>query len=57
MENKVSNINFKAFMTDNAQTNCNIVMQVYGDKDPIFPMIGRECTCLFHWSSNLDKTI
>ena len=30
--------------------------KVYGDGDLAFPLEGCERTCLFHWSTNLDRT-
>lgn len=29
--------------------------KIYKGVDPFDPMGGHECTCLFHWSTNLDK--
>jgi len=54
-ENIVLTVNFKGFMADNAQKNWNAVKKIYGGGDPSMPMVGRERTCLFHWSQNLDK--
>ena len=42
-------------MADNAQANWNAVRMIYGDGDPILPMVARERTCLFHWFASLDK--
>src|ERR1700737_2135863 len=54
-ENGVSKVNFKGFMADSAQANWNAVRKIYGVGDPSLPMVGRERTCLFHWSQSLDK--
>jgi len=54
-ENGVLTVNFKGFMADSAQANWNAVRKIYGGGDPSLPMVGRERTCLFHWSQNLDK--
>jgi len=40
--------NFKGFMVDIAQTDWNVVIIVYGSKDPFVKMVDKECTCLFH---------
>jgi hypothetical protein len=48
-------VNFKGFMADSAQANWNAVRKIYGVGDPSLPMVGRERTCLFHWSQILDK--
>lgn len=29
--------------------------KIYEGGDPLDPMEGHECTCLFHWSTSLDK--
>ena len=57
VENDVSKVNFKRFMTDNAQANWNAVRMIYGDGDPTLPMVVRERTCLFHWYASLDNVI
>jgi hypothetical protein len=54
-ENGVPKTNFKGFMTDSAQANWNTVRMVYGDDNPSLPMVARERTYLFHWSTSLDK--
>ena len=51
------NVNFKDFMADNAQANWNVVRMMYGDKNPSLPMVNCECTCIFQWSSSLDRLI
>ena len=48
--NEVSKVNFKGFMGDDAQANWNAVIKVYGVGDLNLPMVGGECTYLFHWS-------
>jgi len=40
--------NFKGFMANNAQTNWNMVIIIYGSKDPSVRMVDKEHTCLFH---------
>ena len=55
LDNDVPNVNFKGFMADNAQANWIVVRKIYGDGDPLIPLEGRELTCFFHWSANLDK--
>lgn len=42
-------------MADNAHANWNVVRKVDNDGDPTIPLEGCDCTCLFHWSANLDK--
>ena len=42
-------------MVDNAQANWNAAKKIYGEGAPSLPMVGRERTCLFHWSQSLDK--
>lgn len=37
------------------QVDWNTMRKIYGDGDPNLPMIGRERTCLFQWSTNLEK--
>ena len=54
-ENEVLTVNFKGFMADNTQANWNAVIKIYGGGDLSLSMVGRECTCLFHWSQNLDN--
>ena len=54
-ENKVSKMNFTAFMADNVQANWNAVRNIYDIGDPSLPMVGSERTCIFHWSQSLDK--
>ena len=44
-----------AIMVNNAQTYWNVVMKTYEDSDPSLPMVGHECTCLFHWCVSLEK--
>lgn len=56
-ENGVSNVNFKGFMVDNAQTHWIVVRMIYGESDLTLPMVGRERTCLFHLSQSLDKVM
>ena len=46
--------NFKGFRADSAQTNWNVVRQVYGTGDPKVPLQNRERTCLFHWTKSLE---
>jgi hypothetical protein len=48
-------VNFNGFMADNAHAIWNAVRKIYGENDPNLPMVGRECTCLFHLSQSLDK--
>jgi hypothetical protein len=55
LENGVPNVNFKGFMADSAQANWIAVRKICGDGDTSVPLEGRERTCLFHWSANLDK--
>jgi hypothetical protein len=55
LENGVPNVNFKGFMADSAQANWIVVRKIYGDGDTSVPLEGRERTCLFDWSANLDK--
>jgi hypothetical protein len=55
LENGVPNVNFKGFVADSAQANSIVVRKIYGDGDPSVPLEGRERTCFFHWSANLDK--
>ena len=40
---------------DNAQAYWNVIRKIYGEGDTSLPMVGREHTCLFHWSVSLDK--
>jgi hypothetical protein len=47
--------NFKGFMVNNTQANWNMVKIVYGSRDPSVRMVGKECTCLFHWIQSLNK--
>ena len=42
-------------MANNAHANWNVVRKVYDNNDPIVLLEGCEHTCLYHWSSNLDK--
>jgi hypothetical protein len=51
----LSNINFKGFMCDSAQTNFNTVKVIFGSGDPTIPMENRERTCLFHWKMALER--
>jgi hypothetical protein len=51
----VENPNFKGFMADSAQANWNAVRIVFGSGDPAVRMLGRERTCLFHWTQSLEK--
>jgi hypothetical protein len=46
--------NFKGFMTNNAQINCNMVIIVYGSGDPFVKMVDKNCTYLFHYLFNLS---
>lgn len=55
LENDIPIVNFKGFMVDSAHANWIVMMKVYNDGDSNIPLEGRECTCLFHWSANLDK--
>lgn len=57
LENYVPHINFKGFMANNAQDNKMTMRRIYSDGDPSAPLEGREHTCIFHWSINLDKII
>ena len=54
-ENGVPNVNFKGFMTDNAQVSWNAVRKIYRDGEPRLPIVDHEHTCLFYWSVSLDK--
>ncbi len=45
--------NFKGFMANNAQGNCNVVIIVYGLGDPFVRMVDKNCTYLFHYLFNL----
>jgi hypothetical protein len=47
--------NFKGFMANNTQANCNAARIVYGSGDPSVKMIHKEWTCLFHWIQLFDK--
>ena len=51
----VPNVNLKGFMADSPQANWNEVRTIYGDGDPSLSMVAHERTCLFHWSTSLDK--
>lgn len=44
-------------MANNAQDNKMTMRRIYSDGDPSAPLEGREHTCIFHWSINLDKII
>jgi len=46
--------NFKVFMVDNAQANWNMIIIVYGSRDPSMRMVDKECTYLFQWIQSLD---
>ncbi len=48
--------NFKIFMANNAQTNWNVVIIVYGLR-VLVKMVDKELTCLFHWIQSFDKHI
>lgn len=54
-KNGVSKVNFKGFMIDIAHDNWKTMRKIYRDGDPSLPMVEQECTCLFHYSTNLDK--
>ena len=54
-KNGIPNINFKGFMVDSAQTNWNAVRVIYENGDPSLSMVAHEHTCLFNWSSSLNK--
>ena len=56
LDNGVFKVNFKGFVADNTHATWNAVKKVYGDGDLAFPLEGCERTCLFHWSTNLDRT-
>lgn len=53
----IPNINFKGFMANSGQANCNMVKMICGDGDSNLPMVACEHTCLFHRSTSLDKMI
>ena len=57
LENNVPKVNFKGFMTNNAHANWIVLRKVYGNGDPSLPLEAQECTCFFHWATNLDKII
>ena len=42
-------------MADNAQVNWNAVRTIYRDGSLSLPMVVHERTCLFLWSTSLDK--
>lgn len=42
-------------MADSALTYWNVVKKLYRDGDSSLSMVGRECTCVFHWCASLDK--
>ena len=51
----MSKVNFKGFMADSIQANWNVARNIYNEGDLSLPMVGRERTCLFHWSQSLNK--
>ena len=50
----VMNLNFCGFMADSAQANFIAVQEIFGTGDKTQPMVNRERTCLFHWTTTLD---
>ena len=38
-------VEFARFMVDSAQTNFNVVREIYGSNDKTVPMAGKEHTC------------
>jgi hypothetical protein len=42
-------------MVDNTQANWNVIIIVYGSKDPSVRMVDEECTCLFNWIQSFNK--
>lgn len=51
----VTNVNFKGFMVDSAQTNINAVRSIFGLVNSKEPMEGKERSCQFHWAMALDQ--
>jgi hypothetical protein len=47
--------NFKGFMANSTKANWNVLIIVYGSKDPFVRMIDKKRTCLFHWIQSLNK--
>jgi hypothetical protein len=43
-----SKLNFKGFMANSIKANWNVIIIVYGSRDPSMWMIDKEHTCLFH---------
>jgi hypothetical protein len=54
-KNGMSNVNFKGFMCDSAQTNFNAVRILFGSGDPTVPIENKEKTCQFHWRMSLER--
>jgi hypothetical protein len=50
--NGVLNVNLKGFMANNTW---NIVQSIYGYDDISLPLVGREHTCILHYSGSLDR--
>jgi hypothetical protein len=55
LKHKFPKLDFKGFMVDKTQTNWNVVIIIYGSKDPFVRMVDKECTYLFHWTQSLNK--
>ncbi len=53
----IENVNFKGFMANNAQTNFNAMMRMFGFGDPTIPMVGRKHICLMHWVWSMEVHI
>lgn len=51
----VPKVKFEGFIVSNAHANWIATRKVYGDGNVLIPLEGRERTCIFHWSANLDK--
>ena len=48
-------VNFKGFMADSAGANWNAVRKIYRTGDPHTKMPNRECTCLLHWTTSMNR--
>ena len=57
LENNVLKVNFKGFMADSSHAKWNKLRKVYADGDQNVPLEVHKHTCIFHWSTILDKII
>ena len=47
-------VEFVGFMANSAQTNFNVVCEIFGSGNKNVPMAGKKRTCQFYWSMALN---